>query len=160
MTELDRTLSLHYRSQSSVISASAKLTAVYEGLGRYAPDTPPKSRDFRKVLWYLKSCREVFEWFWEVKKRGDFWFWGGITKVSKNPKKYKSPIKLGFDREVLRPLSPELALMRRKVLPYNALYSCTQLHICEYISMPMDSSRNLKTTQVGDQLCEHQPWSK
>jgi hypothetical protein len=20
----------------------------------------------------LKSCREVFEWFWEVKKRGDF----------------------------------------------------------------------------------------
>ena len=25
----------------------------------------------------------------------------------------KSPIKLGFDREVLRPLSPELALMRQ-----------------------------------------------
>ena len=59
------------RSQSSVISASARLTAVLEVLGRYAPDTPPKSRDFRKVSW---SCREVFEWFWEVKKRGDFWF--------------------------------------------------------------------------------------
>ena len=26
---------------------------------------------------------------------------------------YKSPIKLGFDREGLRPLSPELALMRQ-----------------------------------------------
>jgi len=25
----------------------------------------------------------------------------------------KSPIKLGFDRQVLRPLSPELALMRQ-----------------------------------------------
>ena len=37
------------RSQSSVISASARLTEVLEVLGRYAPDTPPKSRDFRKV---------------------------------------------------------------------------------------------------------------
>ena len=57
-----------------MISASARLTEVLEVLGRYAPDTPPKSRDFRKVSRYLKSRREVFEWFWEVKKRGDF-FW-------------------------------------------------------------------------------------
>jgi hypothetical protein len=40
------------RSQSSVNSASARLTEVLEVLGRDAPDTstPPKSRDFRKVL--------------------------------------------------------------------------------------------------------------
>ena len=60
--------------QSSVIFASARFTEICRGLGRYAPDTPPKSRDFRKVSRYLKSRREVFEWFWEVKKRGDF-FW-------------------------------------------------------------------------------------
>ena len=38
-----------------MISASAKLTEVLEVLGRYAPDTPPKSRDFRKVLVLLQS---------------------------------------------------------------------------------------------------------
>ena len=38
------------------------------GSGSHAPDTPPKSRDFRKVSWYLKSCREVFERSWRLWK--------------------------------------------------------------------------------------------
>ena len=43
--------------QSSVISASARFTEVCRGLGRYAPDTPPRSRDFRKVLVLLQSYK-------------------------------------------------------------------------------------------------------
>ena len=41
--------------QRLVISASARFTEICRGLGRYAPDTPPKSRDFRKVLVLLQS---------------------------------------------------------------------------------------------------------
>jgi hypothetical protein len=79
-----------------VISASARLTAVLEVLGRYAPDTPPKSRDFRKVSRYLKSCREVFEWFWEVKKRGDFFgFEEASLRFPKTLNIYKITYQIG-----------------------------------------------------------------
>ena len=52
--------------QSLVTSASARLTELCRGLwslGRYAPDTPSKSRDFRKVLAYFL---ELSGGFWKV----------------------------------------------------------------------------------------------
>ena len=40
-----------------MIFASARFTEICRGLGRYAPDTPPNSRDFRKVLVLLQSYK-------------------------------------------------------------------------------------------------------
>ena len=52
-----------------MIFASARLTAVLEVLGRYAPDMPPKSRDFRKVLAYFCELSGTLIW---GDFRGDF----------------------------------------------------------------------------------------
>ena len=48
--------------QSSVIFASARFTEICRGLGRYAPNTPPHSRDFRKVSAYFCELSGGYKW--------------------------------------------------------------------------------------------------